>query len=72
METPLGGIPRLPDRIFKPDILTIPHISEKKTEKEISYAWKNVLSLYSKRMLTRPRDRLIALSGVFEYFHTFW
>ncbi|PNP40945.1 hypothetical protein TGAMA5MH_06811 [Trichoderma gamsii] len=66
------GLPRLPDRIFTPKLHGLPQISATEAEKEVATAWRNILGLYSKRTLTEPRDRLVALSGVVGYFADFW
>ncbi|KAI0769840.1 heterokaryon incompatibility protein-domain-containing protein [Fomes fomentarius] len=72
MDDPLDGVPRLPDRVFTPDLPTLPHVSEEEAEKEVNRAWENILRLYSRRTLTKPRDRLVAFSGIAEYFHGYW
>ncbi|KAK0431566.1 heterokaryon incompatibility protein-domain-containing protein [Armillaria borealis] len=35
-------------------------------------AWYNIVTLYTQRDLTKPRDRLIAISGIAEHFQYFW
>ena len=72
MSEPLDGVPRLPDRLFMPDLPSIPKVSAQEAEKEVERTWREVLNLYSKRALTKPRDRLVAFSGIVEYFHRFW
>lgn len=72
MGDPLDGVPRLPDRVFTPGLLTLERVTDAEAEKEVDRAWQNMLQLYSRRALTKPRDRLLALSGVVEYFHAFW
>ncbi|KAK0236516.1 heterokaryon incompatibility protein-domain-containing protein [Armillaria nabsnona] len=61
-------IPRLHSRIgtpaTNPDNDPTPITTEE--------AWYNIVTLYSRRNLTKPRDKLIALSGVAGYFHQFW
>ncbi|RYP66779.1 hypothetical protein DL770_008730 [Monosporascus sp. CRB-9-2] len=41
-------------------------------EKEVRDAWTNILKLYTRRTLTKPPDRLVALSGIVDYFAEFW
>ncbi len=72
MVDPLDSVPRLPDRVFTPGLPTLARVTDAEAEKEVDRAWRNVLQLYSRRTLTKPRDRLLALSGVVEYFHAFW
>lgn len=66
------GTPRLPDRVFTPSLPALPHVPIPEAEKEVVKAWRKMVNLYSKRTLTEPRDRLIALSGVVRYFADFW
>lgn len=35
-------------------------------------AWYNIVTLYTQRDLTKPRDRLIAISGIAEHFQLLW
>ncbi|KAK0232012.1 heterokaryon incompatibility protein-domain-containing protein [Armillaria nabsnona] len=67
---PFGGIPRLPDRIFLPT----PAIPSRDlpADEDVAKVWRNILNLYTQRTLTKPRDRLVALSGIVEQFHRFW
>jgi hypothetical protein len=39
---------------------------------EAENAWDTVISGYSKRGITDPRDKLVALYGIAEVFHRFW
>ncbi|KAI1662792.1 HET-domain-containing protein [Daldinia decipiens] len=84
MADPLDGVPRLPDRLFTPGLALnaipthgisidadIKGVAENE-ENEVNKAWDNILTLYTRRTLTKPRDRLIALSGVVDYFAEFW
>ncbi|KAF7557248.1 hypothetical protein G7Z17_g772 [Cylindrodendrum hubeiense] len=72
MSKPRDGIPRLPNYIFTPKLPTIPKMTPEEAEEQADQAWQSILRLYTRRDLTKPRDRLLALSGVVEYFHTFW
>ncbi|SJL12719.1 uncharacterized protein ARMOST_16150 [Armillaria ostoyae] len=67
---PFDGIPRLPDRIFLPTP-AIPN-SDLPADEDVAKAWRDILNLYTQRTLTKPRDRLVALSGIVEQFHRFW
>ncbi|KAK0223672.1 heterokaryon incompatibility protein-domain-containing protein [Armillaria fumosa] len=62
--------PRLPDRIFLPSSATPD--SAISGDDEIVKRWDKVLGLYTKRALTKPRDRLIAMSGIAEQFYQLW
>ncbi|RSL42336.1 hypothetical protein CEP54_015511 [Fusarium duplospermum] len=78
MEDPQDGVARLPDYMFTPDLGTDNALErhangeDKSPEKLADDAWRNILSLYTRRKLTKPRDRLVALSGVVSYFSDFW
>ncbi|PBK76140.1 HET-domain-containing protein [Armillaria solidipes] len=63
--------PHLPDCIFLPSTSATP-VSAISGDDEIVKGWDKVLGLYTKRTLTKPRDRLIAMSGIAEQFHQFW
>ncbi|KAI0098570.1 HET-domain-containing protein [Nemania sp. FL0031] len=69
MADPMDGVPRLPDCVFTPELSAL---TNQEAEKTVEAAWRNMLGLYTRRALTKPRDRLLALSGVAEYFHRFW
>ncbi|KAK0482392.1 heterokaryon incompatibility protein-domain-containing protein [Armillaria novae-zelandiae] len=66
----LDGIPCLPDRVLlpTPDIPS----SDLPADEEAAKAWCDILGLYTRRTFTKPRDRLVALSGIVEQFHSFW
>lgn len=66
----LDGIPCLPDRVFLPT-LAIPS-SDLPADEDVAKAWCDILGLYTRRTFTKPRDRLVALSGIVEQFHRFW
>ncbi|KAF2973209.1 hypothetical protein GQX73_g309 [Xylaria multiplex] len=74
MSDPLDGVPRLPDCVFTPELsaLTQAQVTDPSVGKTVDAAWRNMLGLYTRRALTKPRDRLLAFSGVVEYFHRFW
>lgn len=59
-------IPRLPDCSMVPQM--VPRASEEDIEK----SWRFMVSLYTQRALTKPKDRLVALSGVVDHFHDLW
>ncbi|KAK0215957.1 heterokaryon incompatibility protein-domain-containing protein [Armillaria nabsnona] len=63
-------IPRLPDSVFLAS-----HWSELGSV-ELGQTslkdWCDILETYTLRVLTNPRDRLVALSGIVEQFHRFW
>ena len=69
---PFDGIPRLPDRIFTSPTEVQSLDDDSPEAREMRKAWDQVLGLYTRRALTKPRDRLLALSGVVEQFHRFW
>ncbi|SJL14841.1 uncharacterized protein ARMOST_18313 [Armillaria ostoyae] len=63
-------IPRLLDSVFLAS-----HRSELglvELDQTSLKAWCDILETYSLRALTKPRDRLVALSGIVEQFHRFW
>lgn len=66
LDGPIKNV-RLPDRIFIGT--TNNSHAEDKNDK---YEWKSVLGKYTKRFLTKPRDRLVALSGIAEQFSLLW
>ncbi|PBK83994.1 HET-domain-containing protein [Armillaria gallica] len=39
---------------------------------EMTKIWKDLLEVYTSRRLTKPRDRLIAFSGIIEHFQGVW
>lgn len=59
---------RLPGVMLQP--LSSDAVSGK--EFEIESAWGTVIAGYSKRGITDPRDKLIALYGIAEVFHGIW
>ncbi len=65
-------IPRLPDCIFLPAPATPRGNHPESAEDEASKSWSEMLDIYTQRALTKPRDRLIALSGIAEQFSRFW
>ncbi|KAK0492956.1 heterokaryon incompatibility protein-domain-containing protein [Armillaria luteobubalina] len=67
---PTEDIPRLPNRI-SPLPPTIPN-SNLSADSDIAQAWYNVVTMYTQRTLTRPRDRLNALAGIAEQYHSYW
>ncbi|RAL58839.1 hypothetical protein DID88_009149 [Monilinia fructigena] len=84
MSDPRDGVPRLPNHIFSPELsrntvsiyhdvtnANVDHLA-KKEDKEARDAWHKILRLYTRRELTKPRDRLIALSGIVDYFARTW
>ena len=61
--------PRLPDYAFAPGLL---ESNSMPTEKEKSASWRDMLGQYSRRGLTKPRDRLVALGALAKQFHLLW
>ncbi|KAK0502566.1 heterokaryon incompatibility protein-domain-containing protein [Armillaria luteobubalina] len=59
-------IPRLPDNVFLQ--LGTVDLDNRTSLK----AWCDILETYTLRALTKPRDRLVALSGIVEQFHRVW
>ncbi len=58
-------IPRLPDSVFLGSEFGLVDLDNHK-------AWCDILETYTLRALTKPRDRLVALSGIVEQFHRAW
>ncbi|KDQ08615.1 hypothetical protein BOTBODRAFT_179690 [Botryobasidium botryosum FD-172 SS1] len=68
---PQDGRPRLPDEVFAPAALLVDGQANE-VHQGMRAAWEEILRLYTARELTKPRDRLLALSGVVEQFHQIW
>lgn len=66
---PADRPPRLPPSVYEPD-------SESDDDDDgrayVLDSWNVILGAYTARALTKPRDRLLALSGVAEHFQRFW
>ncbi|KDQ18294.1 hypothetical protein BOTBODRAFT_154187 [Botryobasidium botryosum FD-172 SS1] len=62
---------RLPDLMFLPDA-EVPATLPKSELKKLRWAWQDVLADYTQRAVTKPADKLLALSGVTEQFHRVW
>ncbi len=62
-------IPRLPDSVFLRGLRSVELDLDDKSSLK---AWCDILETYTLRALTKPRDRLIALSGIVEQFHRVW
>jgi hypothetical protein len=60
---------RLPGTLLQSDP---PTFVTEKSLLEAENAWDTVISGYSKRGITDPRDKLVALHGIAEVFHRFW
>ncbi|KAI0323731.1 HET-domain-containing protein [Cubamyces sp. BRFM 1775] len=58
-------VPRLPDAVFHPDRLVAPGSDE---WKHIHERWWEIVEDYTRRKLTNPSDKLIAISGLAEMF----
>ncbi|KAI0332048.1 HET-domain-containing protein [Cubamyces sp. BRFM 1775] len=54
-------LPRLPEATFHPDREVVPGCDE---WKRISMVWRDIVCDYSRRSLSNPSDKLIALSGL--------
>ncbi|KAK0471154.1 hypothetical protein IW261DRAFT_1572378 [Armillaria novae-zelandiae] len=46
--------------------------SDLSADSDITQAWYNLITMYTQRTLTRPRDRLNALAGIAEQYHQYW
>ncbi|KAK0214421.1 heterokaryon incompatibility protein-domain-containing protein [Armillaria fumosa] len=76
----VNGAPNFISLRSTEEILRIPnYISSPASESVIpdenlstGEAWYNTVTLYTQRDLTKPRDRLIAISGIAEHFQFFW
>lgn len=51
---------------------SLPHPRESSDAREIQYLWSDIVQEYSKRELTFPTDRLVAISGVAQQFKAIW
>ncbi|KAH9888001.1 heterokaryon incompatibility protein-domain-containing protein [Cubamyces lactineus] len=60
-----GDLPRLPDASFHPDLLVERGSDRWRTTWQ---TWYDIVGNYSRRSLTNPSDKLIALSGLAELF----
>ncbi|KAF8146503.1 hypothetical protein K438DRAFT_1869296 [Mycena galopus ATCC 62051] len=61
--------PRLPDFVFARGLHeNLAHPSDK----EKNDSWSRLLGQYSKRVVTKPRDRLVALGALSRQFHLLW
>ncbi|SJL14218.1 uncharacterized protein ARMOST_17674 [Armillaria ostoyae] len=66
-------IPWLPDSIFLASHRSESSSAELHLDDKTSLkAWCDILETYTLRALTKPRDRLVALSGIVEQFHRVW
>lgn len=64
----------LPNMLFRPDV-EIPAMITNLTRpqrKELRWSWVYIVSEYSRRSVTKPKDKLTALSGVAEQLNRIW
>ncbi len=66
----LEELPRLPD----PTLVTPagPDDNDLQGEDDVTTAWRTILQAYTNGIATKPRDRLVALSGIAKHFQSFW
>ncbi len=62
----LEELPRLPD----PTLVTPagPDDNDLQGEDDVTTAWRTILQAYTNGIATKPRDRLVALSGITKHF----
>ncbi|KAI0325396.1 HET-domain-containing protein [Cubamyces sp. BRFM 1775] len=58
-------VPRLPDTVFHPDRHVVPGSEE---WKDIHYRWWEIVEDYTRRKLSKPSDKLVAISALAEMF----
>ncbi|KAK0481237.1 heterokaryon incompatibility protein-domain-containing protein [Armillaria novae-zelandiae] len=63
-------IPRIP--IYVPESFPASELAIPDENLKTREAWYNIVTLYTQRDLTKPRDRLLAISGIAEHFQFFW